>query len=85
LNTGCVIEHNAVIGPYVHIAGGAVLAGAVIVEEGALVAIGAKVCPFVRIGAWSTLGAGAVALRDVPPQSLAVGVPARAVVKEQPA
>lgn len=82
LNTGCIIEHDVTVAKYAHIGPGAVLAGAVVVEEGVLVATGAKVCPFVRIGGWSTLGAGAVALRDLSAGCLAVGVPARPVRKE---
>src|SRR5690348_5359721 len=74
LNTGSIVEHDAVIAEYSHVGPGAVLAGAVALEQGAFVATGAKVCPFVRLGSWSTLGAGAVALRDVPAQSVAVGV-----------
>ena len=77
LNTGCIVEHDSFVGACAHIGPGAVLAGAVLVEEGAFVATGAKVCPFVRLGSWSTLGAGAVALKDLPPGAVAVGVPAR--------
>ena len=46
-------------------------------EEGALVGIGAIVLPRVRIGAWSTVGAGAVVTADVPPAVTVMGVPAR--------
>lgn len=79
LNTGCVVEHDARVETFTHIGPGAVLAGAVVIEDGAFVATGAKVCPFVRVGRSSTLGAGAVALKDVPAECLAVGVPARKV------
>jgi acetyltransferase EpsM len=82
LNTGCIVEHAVSIAEYTHVGPGAVLAGAVVLEQGVFVATGAKVCPFVRLGSWSTLGAGAVALRDVPAMSVAVGVPARVVEKE---
>jgi acetyltransferase EpsM len=37
------------------------------------------VSPGVRIGRWSTLGAGAVAIRDVADGVVAVGVPAAAL------
>ena len=77
LNTGCIVDHDASVGEFAHVGPGAVLAGAVVLEEGAFVATGANVCPFVRIGGWSTLGAGAVALDDIPAHSVAVGVPAR--------
>lgn len=81
LNTGCIVEHDVAIGEYTHVGPGAVLAGAVVLEEGVFVATGAKACPFVRLGAWSTLGAGAVALRDVPAGVVAIGVPARPIGK----
>lgn len=77
LNTGCIVDHDTSVGEFAHVGPGAVLAGAVVLEEGAFVATGAKVCPSVRIGGWSTLGAGAVALNDIPAHSVAVGVPAR--------
>lgn len=79
LNTGCIVDHDSVVGEYTHLGPGSVLAGAVVVEEGVFVASGAIVGPFVRLGGWSTLGAGAVALRDLPAGCLAVGVPARPV------
>lgn len=40
---------------------------------------GAIVCPGVTIGARSVIGAGSVVTRDVPPDSLAVGNPARVI------
>lgn len=81
LNTGCIVEHDTVVGEFAHVGPGAVLAGAVALEEGAFVATGAKVCPFVRVGSWSTLGAGAVALEDIAAHCVAVGIPARVMAE----
>jgi sugar O-acyltransferase (sialic acid O-acetyltransferase NeuD family) len=77
VNTGATVDHHSVIGDHVHIAPGVHLGGDVVVDEGALVGIGAIVLPRVRIGAWSTVGAGAVVTADVPPGVTVVGVPAR--------
>lgn len=77
VNTAATVDHHAVIGDHVHLAPGVHLGGEVIVEEGALVGIGAIVLPRVRIGAWSTVGAGAVVTADVPPAVTVMGVPAR--------
>jgi len=40
---------------------------------------GAVVLPWVTIGARSVVGAGAVVVRDVPPDTVVVGNPARVV------
>jgi carbonic anhydrase/acetyltransferase-like protein (isoleucine patch superfamily) len=47
------------------------------VERGSLIGIGAVILDGVRIGAGSIVGAGAVVTKDVPPQSLVVGTPAK--------
>jgi sugar O-acyltransferase (sialic acid O-acetyltransferase NeuD family) len=79
LNTGCSVDHDGVLGDFVHVCPGARLAGQVTVGDGAMVGIGA-VCHQVRtIGAWSTVGAGAAVVRDVPAGVTVVGVPARPV------
>lgn len=49
------------------------------VEAGSLIGIGAVVLDGVRIGAGSIVGAGAIVSKDVPPRSLAVGIPAKVV------
>lgn len=47
------------------------------IESGCLIGIGAIVLDGVRIGAGSIVGAGAVVTKDIPPQSLVVGVPGK--------
>ncbi|MDP9364935.1 MAG: serine O-acetyltransferase, partial [Chloroflexota bacterium] len=51
---------------------------------GVVVGVGASVLGAVTIGAGAKIGAGAVVLRDVPPHTTAVGVPARAVAWTDP-
>ncbi|WP_170109647.1 serine O-acetyltransferase [Melghirimyces profundicolus] len=51
------------------------------VEDGVLIASGAKVLGSMRIGRNSKIGAGSVVLREVPPHSTVVGVPGRVVVQ----
>lgn len=51
----------------------------VIIEEDCWLGTGAIVLPGVHIGRGSIIGAGAVVTKDIPPLSLAVGVPARVV------
>lgn len=48
-----------------------------VLEDGVTLGGGVTVCPGVRIGEDAFVAAGAVVTRDVPPRTLAVGVPAR--------
>ena len=79
INTGATVDHHSVLGDHVHIAPGVHMGGEVRVGEGALIGIGATVLPRVSIGAWSTVGAGAVVTGDVPARATVVGVPARQI------
>ena len=76
INTSAIIEHDVVVGDFVHVAPGVRLGGSVFIEDEALVGIGATVLPGVRIGHGAIIGAGAVVVRDVPPRSVFVGNPA---------
>jgi len=79
LNTAASVDHDCVIGDFVHIGPGVHLCGGVTIDEGVLLGVGAKVAPNVAIGCWSTAGAGAVCVVDVPRSTTVVGVPARSV------
>lgn len=49
------------------------------VERGCLIGIGSVVLDGVRVGAGSMIGAGAIVTKDVPAQSLVIGVPGKVV------
>jgi len=49
--------------------------------RGVLVGAGAKILGAITIGDYAKIGAGAVVLRDVPPNATVVGVPGRAIVR----
>ena len=79
VNTGATIDHDCVLEDYVHVAPGVHLAGAVHLEEGVFMGIGSAALPSVRVGRWTTVGAGGVVVQSLPAQIVAVGVPARAI------
>lgn len=77
VNTGATVDHDCVIRDFVHLAPGVHLAGDVQVEEGAFVGISSAAIQGSKIGAWATVGAGGVVIKDVPPGVTAVGLPAK--------
>lgn len=76
INSNAVVEHDCLICDYVHISPAAAIAGGAHVAKGSHIGIGANIIQNLTVGEWSTLGAGAVAIRDVPAYCTAVGVPA---------
>lgn len=79
INTGARIDHDCMIQAHAHVAPGAVLSGNVHVGYRAHVGAGAVVIQNLRLGDDSIVGAGAVVLADVPASLTVVGVPARPI------
>jgi sugar O-acyltransferase (sialic acid O-acetyltransferase NeuD family) len=77
VNTACIVDHHSHVGNHAHIGPGAHLGGEVRVDEGALVGIGAIILPQRHVGHWSTVGAGAVVVKNVGDQVTVTGNPAR--------
>jgi len=75
VNTKASIDHHCIVGDYAHVAV-AHLGGGAAVEEGAFIALHSVILPGVQVGAWATVGAGAVVTRDVDPAITVVGIPA---------
>lgn len=55
------------------------ICGPITIEDNCVVGINSQILPNVRIGENSIIGAGSVVLSDIPPNSIAMGVPARVV------
>ena len=77
VNTAASIDHDCIIGDGVHFAPGSRAAGEVVVGENAFIGCGAVILPRIRIGAGATVGAGAVVTKNVEPNQIVVGNPAR--------
>ena len=74
---GCTVNHDDVIGNNVALTSGVTLAGSVVVGNGCYMGQNCTVRQFLHIGECSTVGMGAVVVRDVPPNAVMAGNPAR--------
>ena len=89
---GVVIGETAVIGADVTIYQGVTLGGTSLeagkrhptVGERVTIGTGAKILGPVTIGSGSRIGANAVVVRDVPPDSVVVGVPGHVIARTKP-
>ncbi|MFC6079699.1 acetyltransferase [Sphaerisporangium aureirubrum] len=73
------LTHDDEVGDFATLAAGVRLAGGVRVEPGAYLGSGALVRETRVIGYYSLVGMGAVVTRDIPPEQVWAGVPARYV------
>lgn len=76
-NTGCIIEHECVVGDFSHIGPGAVLCGNVKIGNGTFVGANAVIKQGIIIGKNAMIGAGAVVVKNVPDNVTVIGVPAK--------
>lgn len=81
LNTNCNVMHDNLIGDYTTIAPSAVLLGYVIVGEQGYIGANSTILPKCSVGDSSVVGAGAVVTKNVQPNMVVAGVPAKQLSK----
>ena len=72
-----MVDHECKIGNGVHLMGGCYLAGRVTVDDFASIGATATILPDIKIGRNSIVGAGSVVTKDVKPNTVVVGNPAK--------
>ncbi|WP_245122170.1 acetyltransferase [Hymenobacter volaticus] len=83
LNLGCTIGHDAVLEDFCSLMPHANVGGAAHLESGVYLGTNATVINHVQVGARTIVGAGAVAVRNLPANCTAVGVPAQVIKNKQ--
>lgn len=76
INTSCSVDHDCVLGDYVHVSVGAHIAGTVCVGAETWIGIGVIVSNNISVTEKCVIGAGAVVIRDITESGTYVGVPA---------
>ena len=79
INTCSSVDHDCVVGDYVHIAVGSHLCGTVTVGDGTWIGAGATVSNNVSICPDCMIGAGAVVVKNIDLAGTYIGVPARKI------
>ena len=83
VNTGACLDHESVMGDFSSLAPGVVTGGNVLIGEGAAIGLGSSIIHGISIGRETVIGAGAVVVKDIPANMVAMGVPARVTRKRQ--
>jgi sugar O-acyltransferase (sialic acid O-acetyltransferase NeuD family) len=81
LNTKSSLDHDSVMDDFSSLAPNATTGGKVTIGRFSAVSLGASIIHGVRIGEHSVLGAGALAVDDIPHHSVAYGTPAKVIRK----
>jgi sugar O-acyltransferase (sialic acid O-acetyltransferase NeuD family) len=76
-NTSSSIDHECILGDYVHIAPSAVLCGNVTIGEYSFIGANSVIKQGVSIGKNVVVGAGSVVIKNIPDNSVVIGNPAK--------
>lgn len=79
INTKALIEHGCTVHNHANLSTNCVINGDVIVGEGSFIGSCAVTIGQRKIGRWSTVGAGAVVIKDVGDNVTVAGVPAKVI------
>lgn len=77
INHGAVVDHDCTVGNFTHICPRVAIGGDTIIESRCWLGIGSTVINGIKIGSCAYVGGGSVVVRDVEPEAVVYGVPAK--------
>ncbi len=81
INTGCIIEHDNIIGNHSQLAPRVATGGKTIIKEEVFVGMGSIIIDHLVIGEKCTIGAGSVVVKNTEANCLYLGIPAKKIKK----
>lgn len=79
INTKALVEHGCIVNDHANISTNAVINGDVQIGKGTFVGTCSATIGQIKVGEWSTIGAGAVVINDVENGVTVAGVPAKVI------
>lgn len=79
VNSYASVHHDSFVGEFCEISPGARILGKAIVGDNVAVGANATILPGIKVGCNSIIGAGAVVTKNIPDNSVAVGVPVKII------
>ncbi len=81
INTSAVVEHDCTVGDFCHVSVKSVMTGACTVGDGVFLGAGSTMRDGTSVGEWTTVGCGAAVVKNLDPNSVYVGCPAKLLRK----
>lgn len=83
VNCSATVGHDAIVGDWCSISSHADICGKAKLGEGVLMGSHAVVLPRAVAGDWSIVGSGSVVVKEAPPKSTVLGVPAQVIYRSR--
>ena len=77
INTSAIVEHDCKVGSFCHVSVKSVMTGACSIGDGVFLGAGSTMRDGMSVGEWTTVGCGSSVVKNLEPNSVYVGCPAK--------